>query len=94
MSVERHEPRKSRIISAVSAAASVASVSSPSMACSTNPDASASTSTRVPSGAAALMVGSIAFTRLATSSVEASPFFITVSTTLRRPSARAMFVCT
>ena len=39
-------------------------------------------------------VGSIAFTRLAMSSVEASPFFRIASITPRRPSRRTILVCT
>ena len=94
ITVLRKLPRNRRIIVAVSSAAIQPSTTSPSMARVTNVDWSESSSTSRPFGAEARMVGSIAFTRLATSVVEAEPVFITLSTTERLPSRRAMLVCT
>jgi hypothetical protein len=48
----------------------------------------------MPGGAAFWIAGSAALTRLTTSSVEASPFLIIVSSTERFPSALTMFCCT
>ena len=92
--VLRQLPRNSRIIAAVRQAAISPSTSSPSMAASTKLDWSTRIFTSSPSGADARMVGSSARTRSATSMVEASPVFITDSTTERRPFSRARLVCT
>ena len=48
----------------------------------------------MPGGAAFWIAGSAAFTRFTTSSVEASPFLMIVSSTERLPSACTMFCCT
>ncbi len=92
--VLRQLPRNSRIIAAVRQAAISPSTSSPWMAASTKLDWSDRIFTSSPSGADALIVGSSARIRLATSMVEASPVFITDSTTERRPFSRARLVCT
>ena len=94
MRVLRQLPRKSRIMAAVRQAAMSPSTSSPSMAASTKLDWSERIFTSSPSGAEARMVGTSSRTRRATSMLEASPVFITDSTTERRPFSRARFVCT
>ena len=48
----------------------------------------------MPGGAAFLISGKAAFTRLTTSSVEASPFLMMVRRTERLPSDRTIFVGT
>ncbi len=93
-SVDRHEPRNSRIISAVRPAAIAPSRSTPAMACLTNTDWSNSSSICMPGGAAARMVLSALRTALTTSSVEALPFLMMLSRTERRPSLRTTFCCT
>ena len=92
--VERHEPRKIRIISAVSPAAMAPSRSTESIALCTNTDWSNSRSIFMPGGAAFWIAGRAAFTRFTTSSVEASPFLMMVSSTERLPSACTTFCCT
>ena len=89
--VERQEPRKSRIIRAVSAAAIAASRSTLLIAWLTKIDWSKSRSIFMPGGAAARMSFIAALTRFTTSRVEASPFLMMVSSTARRPSARTTF---
>jgi hypothetical protein len=92
--VERHDPRKRRIMSAVSAAAMAPSCTTPLIAEVTNTDWSNSSVMFMPAGAAARAVCSAAFTPLTTASVEALPFLMMLSRTDRLPSSRTMFCCT
>ena len=94
ISVLRQEPRKSRIISAVRAAATIPSTTTPLTARDTKVDWSVRSSISSPLGAEARSVGSSALTRFATSRVDASPFLSTVSSTERRPSRRTTLVWT
>ena len=89
--VERQDPRKIRIIMAVSPAAISASRSTLLIAWLTKIDWSKSRLIFMPGGAAARISGIAALTRFTTSRVEASPFLMIVSSTARRPSARTMF---
>ncbi len=93
-SVERQEPRKIRIISAVRPAAMAPSRSKPLTEFVTNIDWSNSSSIFSPAGAAARAASSAFFTPLTTASVEALPFLMTLSRTERRPFSRTMFCCT
>ncbi len=93
-SVDRQEPRKIRIISAVRPAAIAPSRSTPFTEFVTNIDWSNSSLTLSPAGAAARIACSALFTPLTTASVEALPFLITLSSTARWPSSRTMFCCT
>ena len=94
ISVERHEPRKVRIISPVSPAAIAPSRATSPMAFETNTDWSNSGVIWVPLGAAAWTPPSSDLTWLTTLSVDALPFLRMVSSTARRPFARTMFCCT
>ncbi len=93
ISVDRHEPRNSRIISPVSPAAIAPSRSTSAMAPDTNTDWSNSGVMVTSFGAAALIVGSSDLTAFTTERVDAWPFFSTVSSTPRCPSWRTMFCC-
>src|SRR5271165_367884 len=92
--VERQEPRKRRIISAVSPAAIAPSRSTESTEAVTNTDWSNSSLISMPGGAEARATFSAFLTSLTTSTVEALPFLITLSRTERRPSDRTTFCCT
>ena len=92
-SVERHEPRKSRITSPVSTAASTASLATPSTAARTNTDWSTSGVTSTLAGSVARIGGSASFTRCTISSVEEPVDLSTVSSALRAPSTCTMLVC-
>ena len=92
--VERHEPRKTRIISPARAAAIKPSRSTPVMAPVTKTDWSNSRSTFMPLGAAAWMPGMAALTALTTDKVEASPFLMIVKSTDALPSVCTTFCCT
>ena len=93
-SVDRQDPRKIRIISAVRPAAMAPSRSTPVTEFVTNTDWSNSSLILRPAGAAARIASRAFFTPLTTASVEALPFLITLSKTERRPSSRTMFCCT
>ena len=93
-SVERHEPRKTRIISAVSPAAIAPSRSTPRTASVTKTDWSNSWLILRPGGAAACISFRTCLTPLTTVSVEALPFLMMLSSTERRPSSRTIFCCT
>ena len=93
-SVERHEPRNTRIINAVRPAAIAPSRNTPSTELVTNTDWSNSSLILRPGGAAARIAPSACFTPLTTASVEALPFLITLSSTERWPFSRTMFCCT
>ena len=82
-SVERQEPRKTRIISAVRPAAMAPSRSTPLTELVTNTDWSNSSLIFSPAGAAARIACRACFTPLTTASVEALPFLITLSRTER-----------
>ena len=92
--VGRHEPRNSRIISAVSPAAIAPSRSTAISDEVTNTDWSNSDLMTVPAGAADRAMLSTCLTALTTVSVEALPFLMMLSRTERLPSARTMFCCT
>jgi len=92
--VDRHEPRNSTIISAVSAAAMAPSRSTAWIDCLTNTDWSNSSSMCMPLGAAARAVLSVSTTAFTTSRVEALPFLMMLSSTERCPSRRTTFCCT
>ena len=93
-SVDRQEPRKIRIISAVRPAAMAPSRNTPLTELLTNTDWSNSSVTLSPAGAAARIACRAYLTPLTTASVEALPFLITLSRTERRPSSRTIFCCT
>ena len=93
ISVERQDPRNSRIITPVNPAAIVPSRNTSLIAPETNTDWSNSGVMCRSGGAAARMPGSNDLTVLTTESVEALPFFKTVSSTPRMPSWRTMFCC-
>src|ERR1700733_5125804 len=80
-SVDRQEPRKIRIISAVRPAAIAPSLSTPLTELLTNTDWSNSSLIESPAGAAARATSSALLTPLTTASVEALPFLITLSST-------------
>ncbi len=92
--VDRHEPRNNRIISAVRPAAIAPSRSTPCTDCLTNTDWSNSSLICMPAGAAARAVCSALWTALTTLTVEALPFLMMLSSTERRPFWRTMFCCT
>ncbi len=93
-SVDRHEPRKRRIMSPVSAAAMAASRSTPCTDARTNTDWSKSGLTSRSGGSVAWMRGSASFTRWTMSRVDAVGVFRTVSSAESRPSTWTMFVWT
>ena len=94
MSVLRQEPRKTRIISAVSPAAIAPSLMTPSTAARTKTDWSKSNSNFSSGGIWAWMLGSASRTRSTTSRLDApSPLRMVISTA-RRPSRRTTLVCT
>ncbi len=72
--VERHEPRKMKMVRPVSTAAITASRITSEMAPDTNTDWSNSILMSTPLGAAPWMIGIAALTLLTTSRVEAEPF--------------------
>ena len=92
--VERHDPRKTRIISAVSPAAIAPSRSTLLIASLTKVDWSNSRAIFIPSGADFWIAGIAAFTALTTDRVEASPFLMIVSSTEGCPLSCTMFCCT
>ncbi len=92
--VDRHDPRNSRIISAVRPAAMAPSRNTPVIDCLTNTDWSNSSLMCRPAGAAARAVTRALRTALTTVNVDALPFLITLSSTERRPFSRTMFCCT
>jgi hypothetical protein len=93
ISVLRQLPRNSSTIAAVSAAARMASNTTPLTAAFTNTDWSNSGVILMSCGMVCAATGSIA-RRLATmSSVEAPPFLSTDSSTPRTPSWRTTLVC-
>ncbi len=93
-SVDRHDPRNSRIISAVSAAAIAPSRSTPVTDCFTNTDWSNNSLIRMPGGAAARDTCKALCTALTTLKVEALPFLMMLSRTDRRPFSLTTFCCT
>jgi hypothetical protein len=93
MTVERHEPRNSRIISDVSAAAMAPSWITPLTAAFTNSDWSPTGTMRRASGSPAAILGKVVFTPSMMASVEVAPFLSTVSSTDRRPSTCTTFCC-
>src|ERR1700678_1646500 len=84
--VERQEPRKSRIMSAVKAAAIDASRTTSLMDSDTKMDWSNNGVIVSAPGSPALTTGSICFTFLTMSRVEVCPFFSTVRSADRLPS--------
>ena len=93
MNVLRHEPRNSRIITAVSAAAMTPSFTTPLMAARTKSDWSANSLTSSSGGRPLRMRGMAFFTPSTTLSVEAAPLLRMVSSTPRTPSRRTTFCC-
>ena len=93
MTVDRHEPRNSRIIRLVSAAAITPSRTTPETAAFTNNDWSASGCTLRSGGSVSASLGRIAFTPSTIAMVEAAPLFSTVISTARRPSTRTTLRC-
>ena len=93
MTVERHEPRNTRIISPVSAAAMTPSRSTPVTASLTKADWSPTATRSISLGRPARICGSSALTPLMTSSVEADPAFWMVISTAFLPSTLTMLVC-
>ena len=93
MNVLRHEPRNSRIIAAVNAAAMMPSFKTPLMAARTNSDWSANSLTCKSDVTEAMTCGNEALTPRTTSSVEAFPAFMMVSNAPRTPSWRTAFCC-
>ena len=94
VSVLRHDPRNTRIMSAVRVAEITASRTTPLTEAFTNTDWSNSGSTFRSGGSCAWMPGRAALTRCTTSIVEASPFFRTVRSTERRPFTVTTFCWT
>ncbi len=92
--MDRQEPRNSRIIAAVRAAAIAPSRRTPVRASRTNTDWSNSSWISMPGGADWRMVSRAALTLFTTSSVEALPFLMMLSSTACLPSRRTMFCCT
>ena len=92
--VLRHDPRKIRIITAVSPAAIAPSLSTPSTAARTKMDWSNSGSSFNSGGSWASMAGRASRTRWTTLSVEAPSALRMVIKTARRPSRRTTLVCT
>src|ERR1700722_1001893 len=84
--VGRHDPRNSRIISPVRPAAGAPSRSTPAIEAVTSFDWSNRSLVLGPGGDAARAPSSTLRTPLTTATVEALPFFGTVSNTERRPS--------
>ena len=93
MMVLRHEPMKSRIMTAVSAAAMVPSLSTPLMAARTKSDWSANSLTWRSVVTVVSTWGNWSFTRFTTSRVEAMPLFMMVRSVPRWPFMRTMLVC-
>ena len=93
MIVERQEPRKSRIINAVSAAAMTPSRMTPEMAAFTKTDWSLMRLILKPGGMVARMPGMAFFTPCTTESVEPSPVFRIEVSTARLPSTCTMLCC-
>ncbi len=92
MSVLRHEPRSTRMSSAVRAAAMIASRTTPSIEARTKSDWSPSSLTFSSGGRPGRARASASLTRLMMSSVEAFPDFCTVIIAERWPFTRTMFV--
>ena len=90
----RQLPRKKRIISETRIDAITASCSTFVIAARTNTDWSKSIFSSIPSGAAALMMGSCSRALSTTASVLASAFFRIARYVARRPSTLTMFACT
>ena len=93
-SVDRHEPRKRRIMSPVSVAAITASRRTPWIEARTNTDWSNSGLMSSSGGSVALMRGRASRTRWTMSSVEAVGVLSTVRSAERRPSTWIWLVCT
>ena len=93
ISVDRHEPRNSRIISAVRPAAIAPSRTTPLTAAPTNSDWSASGTIWVPAGSEASSLGSRCFAPSTIARVEVAPFLSTLSITERCPSTWTTLVC-
>ena len=93
ISVLRQLPRNSSTIAAVSAAARMASNTTPFTAAFTNTDWSNSGVILMSSGIVCAAMGSMARMFDTMSSVEAPPFFSTDSSTPRTPSWRTTLVC-
>ena len=93
MSVLLQEPRKSRIISAVKAAAITPSRTTPLTAACTKSDWSANCFTCTSLVTVFRMFAMPALTPAATERVDALPFLKTLSSVLRTPSWRTIFSC-
>ena len=93
MSVERQLPRKMRIMSPVSAAATTPSKMTDDTAAFTNLDWSPTVTRRRLSGRVSRNFGSSALTPAITSRVEAEPVLRIVIKTAFEPSTRTMLVC-
>ncbi len=93
MNVLRHEPRNNRIIKAVNAAAMAPSRKTPLTAARTNRDWSANSLTCKSGETVAITPGRAALTLRTTSSVEAEPAFMMVSSAPFTPSWRTAFCC-
>ena len=93
MKVLRQEPRKSRIITAVSSAAITPSFTTPFTAARTKSDWSANSFTSSSGGRPLRIRGMAFFTPSTTLRVEAAPLLRMVSSTPRTPSSRTTFCC-
>jgi hypothetical protein len=93
ITVERQEPRKSRIIRLVRAAAMTPSLTTPEIAALTKSDWSLSSVILSDDGSPASIRGNAALIPSMIASVEAEPLFSTVINTERRPSTRTSFCC-
>ena len=93
ISVLRQLPRNTRIMVAVSSAATMLSCTTPEIAARTNSDWSNKVSIFTPLGAMAWIEGNRALTSRTMSSVEAPPFLRIVTRAPRPPSRRTTVLC-
>ena len=92
--VGRQEPRKSRIISAVSPAAMAPSLSTAATDMATKTDWSNRDLMTIPAGAASRATTKVRLIASTRSSVETLPFLMAAISTEGMPSARTIFCCT
>ena len=93
MTVDRHDPRNSRIMMLVSTAAIAPSLITPDTAAFTNSDWSPIATTFSVSGSVAWILGSASLIPCTIASVEVDPFFRIVISTDRDPSTWTTLVC-
>ncbi len=93
ITVDRHDPRNSRIIRLVSAAAIAPSLTTPLIAAFTNSDWSPIGTIFSVSGKVVWMAGSASLMPCTIASVEVAPFFRIVISTDRDPSTCTTLVC-